>query len=329
MRGNEHLKLQIARWVAELAIVLCPMFMAVSNVHAQQVASVKAGMIPYLQGEVFLDNKLLQLPKGGYAQLENGQSLSTQQGRVELLLSLHAYLRLGENGSLRLQKNKVNDIQLELEQGSALIEVVQEIKRNRIQVRISTSIVEIEKAGLYRLDCGSGELRVYGGAALVDSGDRKTAIERGEMVHLDGNLASAKFDPDVSDPLHQWAARRSFDLFAVSQNTRKQRHWMPLSSGWVRNSNYRMSFYSELFYRQWIRDQAAQNYEELLASLKSQIKTMAATETRSRAEAQESEATLRELLAKLQEAARAVQAAEEQIKQVQPSATQAKPDAGP
>jgi hypothetical protein len=218
-----------------------------------------------------------------------------------------------------MQENQLSDTRLALEQGSALIEVVQEIKGNRISVLVSKSVVEVEKAGLYRLDSGSGELRVYGGEAMVVKGDRKKAIKSGRMVYLSGDLASEKFDMDVADSLHQWAAQRSFSLFAVTPDTRKQTHWTPVSLGWVRNSNYRMSFYSEFFRYQWIRDQAIQKLEELLAKYK--LEEDVGKRTIYGAE-------LEELVVKVKETMREMQDAEAQAKQADPAAVQSKPDAG-
>ena len=227
---------------------------------AQYVVSTKAGTVQYIEGDVFWLGGLLPLPPDRYPQMENGQSLRTKQGRAELLLSPGAYLRLSENALLRMEQNKLDDTQLELVQGSALIEVVQQIKENRIRIRLLTSVVEIKKAGLYRLDAASGELRVYGGAVLVASRNRKTTIKTGRMVRLDGDLAPHKFAVDAVDSLHEWAARRSFDLFNVSLNARTQTHWTPIAAGWLRNFNYRMSFYSPLAYDEWTK---AKQYQEM------------------------------------------------------------------
>jgi hypothetical protein len=225
---------------------------------AQYVVSTKAGVIQYIEGEVFGEGKLPLEPPDRYLQLENGQSLRTKQGRAELLLSPGAYLRLGENGLLRIEQNKLDDTQLTLVQGSALIEVVQQIKGNRIRLRFLTSVIEVMKAGLYRLDAASSELRVYGGAVQVASRNKKATIKTGRMVRLDGDLDPDKFDVDAADSLHEWAARRSFDLFAVSSKARTQMHWTPISSGWLRNFNYRMRFYSPLAYDELTRDQRRQ-----------------------------------------------------------------------
>jgi hypothetical protein len=215
---------------------------------AQMAVSVKSGTIQYAQGEVFLDSRPLQLPQDGYLQMENGQTLQTRQGRIEMLLTPDTYLRLAEDGSLRMEQNRFTDTQLVFEKGSALIEVVQRLQRSRIRVHFSKGIVEIREAGLYRFDAGSGELRIYGGSALVSNGKRKTKIRSGRMVRMNGTLASEKFDATTSDELHLWAAQRSFSLFMVSPDSRRQPHWEHISLGWMHNYHYRIRFFSAIHY---------------------------------------------------------------------------------
>ena len=50
--------------------------------------NVKSGTIQYAEREVFLDSRPLQLPQGGYLQMENGQTLQTRRGRLEILMHL-------------------------------------------------------------------------------------------------------------------------------------------------------------------------------------------------------------------------------------------------
>ena len=221
------MKRPIARQIAQALVIIFPILVFVRALPAQQVVGTKAGIIHYIEGDVFLDNGRLQLLPDKYPQMQNGQSLSTKQGRAELLLTPNICLRLGENGSLRMERNEFDDTQLALEQGSALVEAVEVIKENRIRLSLSTGVVEINKKGLYRIDAGSSELRVYGGEVEVTCGNRKAIIRSGRMTRLDGNPKSSKFDVNVADSMHQWAGKRSFDLFIATTGTRKQPHWQP------------------------------------------------------------------------------------------------------
>jgi hypothetical protein len=201
---------------AYLPSILIVLFLNSIPALAQYTISAKAGSIQYLEGEVFLDGNSIQLRKERCFQIENEQILSTKKGCVELLLSPFAYLRLGENASLRMKQNKLTNIQLELNQGSAFIEVFKKLKTDPIRIYISNSIMEIKKDGLYRIDSDPGIIRVYGGEAHITNGDKRIRIKKEKMLILDGPLKTMKFDPCSADALQKWAAQRSFVLYVKS-----------------------------------------------------------------------------------------------------------------
>lgn len=221
---------------------------------AQYVVSVKAGVIQFAAGDVFLDDKPMRLSKGDYEQMENGQSLRTGRGFAELLLGTNVYLRLGTNSLLRMYQSHLIDTQLALERGSALVEVVEKAKGSQIRIVFGAGLVEIKKKGLYRLDAGTRELRVYSGEARVAKKNRKAKIKGGKMIRLNDDLKPSKFDAKSVDSLHKWAAFRSFVLFADNPNARTQRHWTHISLGWVKNYDYGISFRSEEVYAEWLRN---------------------------------------------------------------------------
>jgi hypothetical protein len=227
-------------------------------VRAQQVIAIKAGMISYTEGKVFRDNEAVRRAANGFITLKNGQTLRTGTGRVELLLSPNVYLRVGENSSLRMEQDLLSDTRLVLDRGSALIEVVLGTKGNVIHLRYGKSSIEIARTGLYRIDAGAGELRIYGGSAIVAYGEREIEVKRGRMVRLDDTLAVSKFDRDLADPLHEWAARRSFYLFTVNSRCGEEmQNWIPTKGGGMYSSNFRMRFYWKAFADEYSAQQKA------------------------------------------------------------------------
>jgi hypothetical protein len=241
-----------------------------------QVTSAKAGIIQYVLGKAFLNERPLRLAKDDFVQMENGQSVRTDQGLVELLLASDVYLRLGNNTLLRMDKNRLTDTQLTLNRGSALIEVVEAIKGNRIKIAIPTGAVEIKREGLYRLDVTSRQLQVLGGMALAMSKRKKSLIKSGNAVCLEDKLAPAPFDPDAADALHQWSGKRSFAIFEFNPNSHSQTHWKPTSPGWMRNSSFRMTLYSTVFLEEWNENQrrlgeAAEKAAEALRRAKQEV----------------------------------------------------------
>jgi hypothetical protein len=305
-------------WIFKsLTLALLTLLTISSAARAQKIVGVKAGILQSIKGEVYLEDKPLKLPQNGYIQMQNGQLITTKQGYAEVLLSPGGYLRLGEDSCVRMDDNQLGKTQIALLQGSALIEVVQEIEGNRITFAIATSVVEIERAGLYRLYALPGELRVYRGEAEVVKQGKTALAKSGRGVHFARGLAVHKFDTAVADSLHKWAARRSFDLFIITPETRKQTHWTPVSAGWLRNSAYRVSYYSEIYYLQWVKEEASRKIQELLAkySQDQETRTIYGAE-------------YDQLVAQIKEAQRAIEEAEARVKQADPARTEAKPDAG-
>ena len=220
----------------------------VGDLAAQKVVSARAGLIAYVQGPVFVDGKRVVLKTARFEQMENGQTLSTERGRAELLLAPNAPLRLSEYSQLRIDDSRLADTRVTLQRGDALIEIVQLPEGDRIQVGLAETVTELTRPGLYRFGMArnataQNTLRVYGGEALVRSGTKMTPVKRGMTVDLDPGLAVMKFDRKLTDSLHAWAARRSFDLFMGDPDAReKQTHWQPAGSGYVENKNFGVVF---------------------------------------------------------------------------------------
>jgi len=238
------------------------------SAQAQYVISTKAGIIQFAEGQVFLDDKAVRLSEGDFTQMENGQTLRTGLGFVELLLSADIYMRLSMNSAMKMYQNKLDDIQLELVQGSALIEAVEKTKGNQISIKFAEGLIEIKKKGLYRLDKVTNELRVYSGEARVARKSRKAKIKSGKMVCLNGDLKPSEFDRNAMDLLHKWAALRSFTLFVDFPDARTKRHWTDISLGWLRNYDYGMSLRSEKTVAEWMqaRDVEAKKRESISAA---------------------------------------------------------------
>jgi len=217
---------------------------------AQKVVSAKAGLISYLQGPAFLDGQRVILKTARFPQMRDGQTLSTGRGggRAELLLSPGVVLRLAENSKLRMDDTRLSDTRVTLEQGEALIEVVQLAEGNRILVELEETSTELVRSGLYRFGISPNgtahsTLRVYGGEAMVRSGLKIVDAKRGMAVNLASDLAVSQFDRKQKDTFHAWAARRSFDLFMSDPDAReKQNHWQSSGAGYIENKNFGIEF---------------------------------------------------------------------------------------
>jgi hypothetical protein len=180
--------------IAATVILIIPAFCIVN---AQHIVNFKAAVLQFAEGEVFVDGIPIKLQDGVLIQVGKDQRLDTKKGRAELLLPFCTHLRLGENGSVRITGNRLNDMEMTLEGGTILIEIVDAPSDNRVRVRISESVVEMKVAGLYRLDSDSGELRVHSGEAKVVWKNRKVKVKNGWMVRFAAISERKEFETDT------------------------------------------------------------------------------------------------------------------------------------
>ena len=189
---------------------------------AQYVVSARAGTLHYISGQVSVDGQPVQMTPFKFPMLQEGQVLRTSNGRAEVLLGPGVFLRLGEHGALRMLDVRLENAQVEVEQGTALVEVVEIPKGSDIHVVSGPTRTGFKGIGLHRFEAGSNELRVFGGHAEVFAADQTVEVGRGRMVHLGDTLSVARFDPRRKDALLRWAARRSFLLYSSNLKSRSR-----------------------------------------------------------------------------------------------------------
>ena len=184
------------------------------------VISAKAGGVNLVQGDVRVmrsDGSGGLLIKGD--DLEVGDRVITgSTGMAEVLLNPGSYVRLGSNSRFAFKTTSLEDLQLEVETGKAVLEV---FATKEFQVTVTTpndKYVLIE-TGVYRVDVASDKtarLRVWKGRALANDSD--DAIKGGRSVESTAGPDStiSKFDRDEKDDLDEWSKARSKELAKVS-----------------------------------------------------------------------------------------------------------------
>ena len=177
---------------------------------AQHVISAHSGLIQYVEGQVAVDGKQVQPKFGEFPSIQTGQTLATEDGRAEVLLTPGVFLRLAENTSVGMVSNLLADTKLELTAGSILVEVGQLLPNNAISLRFRDTQISLLKQGLYRVDADPGTLRVFGGEATVRTSEAKVLeIKKGRELDLDEQAQSRSFDRQSTDAFYRWAERRS------------------------------------------------------------------------------------------------------------------------
>jgi hypothetical protein len=123
------------------------------------------GMINYIEGQVSFDNR--PLSSSGPVVMQPGQVLSTANGFAEILLTPGAFLRVGSHSQVRLISAGLADTSVQLDRGTALVEVEQFIKSTNLAIVVKGATAQIDKQGLYDFDADQQAIRVLDGKLTV------------------------------------------------------------------------------------------------------------------------------------------------------------------
>ena len=188
----------------------------IATAYAQSVISAHSGTIHYIEGRVLIGDKPVQLKPGEFPDLKDNSVLKTEEGRAEILLTPGVFLRIGENGAVRMLSNRLSNTRVELLSGEAVLECAELLKDNAVTIVYKDASVAVAKAGLYRFDTSPARLRVYEGEAEVTAPSGHLTLKKGRETMLDGALMAVKFDAKVGDELMRWASRRASYVAAAN-----------------------------------------------------------------------------------------------------------------
>lgn len=211
---------------------------------AQNVISAKSGVVHYVEGRVFLNNQLIEGKFGEFPDIKENQELRTEDGRAEVLLTPGVFLRLGENGAIRMITNRLIDTRVELKSGEAIVEADELLKDNGVTIVYKDYAVQIDKKGVYGFDSQTAQMRVYDGEALVQYDGKMQEVKEGHALTMDGGMQVASFDKkkDIDD-LYLWGAHRSEYIAMANVSAAKtvadSGSYMG-TSGWYFNPDYNM-----------------------------------------------------------------------------------------
>jgi FecR protein len=150
--------------------------------------------------------------------LETGDVVRTGlDGRIEMLLNPGSYLRIGENSEIELTDNSLENLEVRLIRGTAIVEVAG-ADDTELLIKITTphTRMAIVRRGLYRVNVVPGdatELIVRKGRVLL--GPTHTKIKGGNKVVLSDNsfsIAKLKKSDKTRDELEAWSKGRAEKL---------------------------------------------------------------------------------------------------------------------
>ncbi len=221
------------RVLASLAVGI----LVTASAFGQAVISAHSGVVHWIEGQVLIGDQPIVVKAGEFKELKQNDVLNTQEGKAEVLLTPGAFLRIGENSSVRMVSNHLSDTRIEILKGEALVEADELLKDNAITVLYKETAVALEKKGLYRFDLPPARARVYEGEASVTGPSGHLKLEKGRETMLDGALMAVKFDTKTGDELIRWAARRSESLALANASAARSlnssgSYYIPSSGMW-------------------------------------------------------------------------------------------------
>jgi hypothetical protein len=210
---------------------------AVGLSNAWASAPPQPGTINYIEGQVAIGDETLTDNSVGSAKLAAGQSLSTQTGRAEVLLTPGIFLRVDNNSSVQMVSPGLADTIVTLRKGRAIVEVAEIRPENNVRVGENNSDAQLLKPGLYSFDADRGIVRVLDGKSIVRTAGDQIELKSGHELNLNagGKLKAEKFDKSSSmDDFYRWASLRSSYLAEANVDTARRyaggTGWSPV--GW-------------------------------------------------------------------------------------------------
>ncbi len=190
---------------------------------AQPVISAKSGVVSYVIGKVMVGDQVVKPSETKLTEVKENAVLRTEEGRAEVLLTLGAILRTGDNASFKMLTNRLIDTRVELLTGTHIVEVAEVQKDNNLTLVVKDATVVITKRGLYRFDVDQSRIKVFEGVLGVTVNGQSTLVGAGKMV--DSTTASVeKFDKEATDAMDHWAQRRAELVAMANASSAKQVH---------------------------------------------------------------------------------------------------------
>jgi len=197
------------------------------------------GTVNYVEGQASVGNQVLNSGSVGSVELQSGQILTTQKGKVEILLTPGVFLRVGENSTLRMDSPGLASTAITLQHGRAMLEVAAFYKENDIVMNVDTANVRVTKKGIYDFDGDRGLIRVFNGKVQVQVGGSDIGVGEGGQFDLraTGKPKAHSFNRDqAKDEFYRWSSLRS--SYLAEANMDAARTYRAYGPGWYGSGWY-------------------------------------------------------------------------------------------
>ena len=153
------------------------------------------GTINYVEGRAAINGQPVETSGVAPASLTAGQSLSTEDGRAEILLSPGTLLRVARHSSIQMVSPDVANTVVALQKGRALLEVAEARPENAVRITENDATIQLLKPGLYEFDADRRQVRVFDGQAAVRTGVREIHVPQ---VYTSAGTTGVEFQAAVS-----------------------------------------------------------------------------------------------------------------------------------
>ncbi|HWO29793.1 MAG TPA: FecR domain-containing protein, partial [Candidatus Acidoferrum sp.] len=171
----------------------------------------RPGSLNYVEGQASLEGQSLGPEAIGKTELKPGQSLETEAGKAELLLTPGVFFRLGDNSSVMMISPSLANTELRLDKGEATVEVAELHPENNVVIAEDDAKIRLTKTGFYDFDADHDIVRVYQGQADVEVKGQNIEVKNERQLALGtgGSMKPEKFDKESQDDLYRWSSLRS------------------------------------------------------------------------------------------------------------------------
>ncbi len=222
------MQLSRLKWLASFILA------AILSAPAWAATPALPGTLNYVEGHAAVGTEALNAKSVGSVSLESGQTLTTQTGKAEILLTPGVFFRIGDNSSATLVSPSLTNTEVSLNKGQAMVEVAEIYKDNRLQVLQPGGTTQLLKTGLYGFDANNGDVRVFKGEALVQDTDQNIKVKGGHELDLNdtGKLKTHKFNKSAyeASDLYRFSSLRS--QYLAEANLDAARIYVGGGPGW-------------------------------------------------------------------------------------------------
>lgn len=205
-----------------------------------------------MEGQASIGGETLNPKSIGSIELEKGQSLTTQAGKVEILLTPGVFLRADDNSSVKMISPDPAHTEVQLDKGRAMVEVLDIRKENNIRIDQNDASTKLLKKGLYDFDADHEQIRVLKGAVEVNVKDQniKVTDRRALALSVGGKLKAQDYDTlRYEDDFFRWSALRSGYLSEAGVD--EARAYIGRGPGWYGPGWYGTGWYWDPLFGAW------------------------------------------------------------------------------